>query len=89
MFESEKEMQMWLSSELSKVDGLASLITPFSDEEYSYVEKKISDSYNYCLKTLSNTKVVCEDQDISQFSDEILRPDFLNRHRFNRHLRVI
>ena len=69
-------MQMWLSSELSKVDGLASLILPLFDEEYSYVDKKISDSYNYCLKTLSNTKVVCEDQDISQFSDEVLRPDF-------------
>ncbi|QZY81889.1 hypothetical protein K7H21_09765 [Klebsiella sp. CTHL.F3a] len=77
LFKSESEMQMWLSSELNKAEGLASLIIPFSDEEYSYVDKKISDSYNYCLKTLSNTKIVCENQDISQFSDEILRPDFL------------
>lgn len=60
MFKSESEMQMWLSSELNKTEGLANLIIPFSDEEYSYVDKKISDSYNYCLKTLLNTKIVCE-----------------------------
>lgn len=70
-------MQNWLSLELSKVDGLASLIVPFSDEGYSYSDRKVVDSYNYCLNTLSNTKVVCEDIDISQFSDEIIRPDFL------------
>lgn len=78
MFHSEKDMQNWLSLQLQDVEGLSNLILPMRPRiGLSHSNKKILDSYKYCLRALGMTKVVCEDKDISQFPNEILRPDFL------------
>ncbi|MGV2844550.1 hypothetical protein ACE1OG_11830 [Aeromonas hydrophila] len=78
MFYSEKNMQDWLSKKLQNEEGLRKLIIPFHFQgDDSHANKKIVESYNYCLKTLNMIRVVCENKDISQFNSEILKPDFL------------
>ncbi|WP_217555983.1 hypothetical protein [Vibrio metschnikovii] len=78
MFQSEKEMQSWLSKELEDVEAFPNLIlTSDFEPTISHASRKVLDSYDYCLRTLNMTKVVCEDKDISQFPNEVLRPDFL------------
>lgn len=78
MFSSEKEMQSWLRDILNDPEGLRRIIYSREDQcETSHTHKKVFQSYKYCLNALSMTHLVCADKDISQFSNEVLKPDFL------------
>ncbi|WP_140128318.1 hypothetical protein, partial [Vibrio parahaemolyticus] len=79
IFADEKEMQEWLSSQLSSVDGLSSLIleqelsmTPANDQE-----KNVLATFKYCYQSLHQGVVISEDTNISLESGDIMRPDFL------------
>ncbi|WP_413493622.1 hypothetical protein [Shewanella baltica] len=79
IFADEKEMQKWLSSQLSSKDGLSSLIleqelsmAPANDQE-----KNVLATFKYCYQSLHQGVVISEDTNISLESGDIMRPDFL------------
>ncbi|MCW5520905.1 hypothetical protein J1N09_13735 [Aureitalea sp. L0-47] len=80
-FSSEKEMQKWLSDEFSSKTQLADLIQNIEDFEeyvaYSLAAKKIFQSFSHSLKSLYNTSVISEDENISFKIGDSLKPDFL------------
>ncbi|GEN71295.1 hypothetical protein [Chryseobacterium lathyri] len=84
-FESEKEMQKWLSNIFAKGQCLADVIINYeefisSSDHLNYPDsshQKIAHSFLHCLKSFENHEVLVEDKNISLNSDDILRPDFL------------
>ena len=80
-FESEKEMQKWLSNELSNEKFLTDLILNIEEFENfkpnSLASKKIFQSFTHSLKSLYNTSVISEDENISFKKGDSLKPDFL------------
>ncbi len=80
-FDSEKEMQKWLSDEFSNEKQLTDLILNIEEfEKYkpdSLASKKIFQSFSHSLKSLYNTSVISEDENISFKKGDSLKPDFL------------
>jgi len=75
-------MQQWLSQELTDCGSIGNLLTPNSNDLSSLipttkVEQAIVASYSRCLASLSITKVISEDQNISISGRESLKPDFV------------
>lgn len=80
MFDSENDMQAWLSGELKEKD-LGELIINIDEfekkEAINLEERKVKESFTYCLKSLHLTSVISEDENISLKPGDTLRPDFL------------
>jgi hypothetical protein len=80
-FQSESEMQKWISDELKKLEGLGDLIVDSSKMDdfiaSSSGEKIILRSYNITLRSLWLNEPITENENISISSGERLRPDFL------------
>ncbi|MGA6099192.1 hypothetical protein ACPESN_15155 [Stutzerimonas marianensis] len=77
MFASEAAMQAWLTKEISQVYGLGELIAPKSLDGYTGEEKRIAESYSYCIDCLNYNYPISFDENISLKSGDILRPDVL------------
>ncbi|MBD9513640.1 hypothetical protein [Pseudomonas sp. PDM22] len=81
LFQSESEMQDWLSEELSNGDGLADVIVNidcYDDYKPSgRMEQRILDSINVCKESLYSNVVVSENENISINEGEALKPDFV------------
>ena len=81
IFNSEKEMQNWLSEWLSKNDELKELIINVGDFEkfkpQSLSEHKVYENFNYCLSSLNILHVISENENICFNSSDSLKPDFL------------
>jgi hypothetical protein len=80
-FDSEKEMQKWLSNQLSDEKELTDLIQNIEEfEKYkpnSLASKKVFESFTHSLKSLDNTSIISEDENISLKKGDSLKPDFL------------
>ncbi|RQO77811.1 hypothetical protein DBR40_07500 [Pedobacter sp. KBW01] len=84
-FDSEKEMQQWLSSRFAKGEALADMISNYEDfkeQDFSSAvkdagQRKICNSFQYCLKSFENNDVVSENIDISMNAKDVLKPDFI------------
>ncbi len=82
IFKFEKEMQDWLQEEFDKKLSLADLITNTEKFEgfipSSPIERKIFNSFNYCLKGLWSNIILSSDENISisRGKSESLKPDF-------------
>ena len=81
IFQSEEEMQQWLSGELKSAEGLAELISNVDeigelDSEHAG-ERKIIESYKTCINSLYINHVLSENENISLKDNESLKPDFL------------
>ncbi|NOU19121.1 MAG: hypothetical protein HOO91_16310 [Bacteroidales bacterium] len=74
-------MQEWLSQNLTKIEGLADLITNIDEIENfkpnSLVNEKIHNSFKYCIKSLKLNSVISENENISLKKGDSLKPDFL------------
>ena len=81
IFESERDMQKWLSKELRSVDGIIDLVINKNKfDEYkpiSFTEKNIYDSFRYCVKSMYLNNTITEDKNISLKIGDSLKPDFL------------
>ncbi|HFK5543292.1 TPA: hypothetical protein ACG0AR_000132 [Elizabethkingia anophelis] len=81
IFKSEQEMQLWLSSKLKELEGLSDLIINIDDfQEYkpqNLSDRKIFESFNYCLSSLNIVDIISENENISLNPSDSLRPDFL------------
>jgi len=78
MFKNEQEMQVELSKYARKFGGLSELIQEHELEKGNSLEEDIIiNSYKYCLESLYETVLVSEDENISMFDKEQLKPDFL------------
>jgi hypothetical protein len=81
MFKSESDMQGWLQSELENNDGLVDIIINVDEfEKYepsSLEERKVKESYAYCLESLITNVQICANENISLKPGDILKPDFL------------
>ncbi|MHC8763940.1 hypothetical protein ACYX4F_24745 (plasmid) [Escherichia coli] len=79
IFLSEKEMQNWIIDKLSDQDGLYnSIINIDKLNEFNPKrpeEKKIKESYQFCLKNITLLHLMTDDENISATKSEILRPD--------------
>lgn len=77
-FKNEKEMQERISQYAREFGGLRGIIkkTNFTKGK-SLEEDTIIDSYKYCLSLLSETVLISEEENISLFKKEQLKPDFL------------
>ncbi|EHY1569596.1 hypothetical protein K1421_004573 [Escherichia coli] len=79
IFLSEKEMQNWIIDKLSGQDGLYnSIINIDKLNEFNPKrpeEKKIKESYQFCLKNITLLHLMTDDENISATKSEILRPD--------------
>lgn len=78
MFVNEAEMQRILSEYARKFGGFSEIV-----EEHDFLkgvsleEDLIIDSYDYCLESLNETVLLAEEENISLFTKEQLKPDFL------------
>lgn len=81
MFNSEKEMQDWLSDKLQKDISLGELLTNIEEQEEftpsNLPERKMLESFNHCLKSLNLNEIISEDKNISLKPKDSLKPDFL------------
>ncbi len=79
MFDKEKDMQKWLSEELSEIGGLGDIIDDFeeSTKGKSSSESRIIEAYNHCLESLNINEVISEDENISLKEGDSLKPNFL------------
>ncbi len=81
MFKAESEMQDWLKAELNNVDGLIDLIVNKDEfeniEASSFEERKIKESFEYCLESLITNVMISENENISLKEGDVLKPDFL------------
>jgi len=80
MFKKEKDMQKWLRSRLDEIDGLSDLIIEYNEEcttDTSNSQRRLIESFNYCLKSLDINEVITDDENISLRKGDSLNPDFL------------
>ena len=83
MFDSEQQMQEWLSLKLKEIEatcgGLSELIDEFNETSHgkSSSELRIINAYRHCLESLHINKVLSEDENISIKKGDVLKPDFL------------
>lgn len=82
IFNCEKDMQEWLSSELKKNDGsfisIICNVDQFNDfYREGKIKHKVLDSFYRSLSSLYETKILSEDKNISYTSGESLKPDFV------------
>ncbi len=81
IFNSESDMQEWLSKQLKKETGLSDLI---KNNDYldnckvsSLADKKVFESFEYCCKSLHINEILSENENISLNPKDSLKPDFL------------
>ncbi|KGD62192.1 hypothetical protein T9A_00483 [Alcanivorax jadensis T9] len=78
MFVNEAEMQRKLSEYARKFGGFSEIV---EDHDFykgtSLEEDLIIDAYDYCLESLYETVLITEEENISLFKKEQLKPDFL------------
>lgn len=81
IFKDEKEMQDWLSKELQANDCFKELIVNIEEfEKYkatSLSDKKVFESFKYCLTSLNIVSIISENENISFNPSDSLKPDFL------------
>lgn len=81
IFNTEDEMQKWLSIELHKNEGLMDIIDNYKTfSEYKPIstpEKKIFESFEYSLNSLYTNIIISENENISLKKGDSLKPDFL------------
>jgi hypothetical protein len=78
MFLNEAEMQRKLSEYARKFGGFSELIEKHDFRKGTSLEENlIIDSYDYCLSSLYETVLITEEENISPFEKEQLKPDFL------------
>ncbi|NWB96789.1 hypothetical protein HX870_06325 [Pseudomonas gingeri] len=78
MFENEKKMQAAIGAHARNFSGFGELIEPPRFEKNRTLEENcIIESYEYCLSCIKETVLVSEDENISLFPSECLKPDFL------------
>ena len=82
VFDSEDEMQKWLSNQLDNSECFSDLIfnkTTFDEMVCpdSLVEKKLYNSYCNCMESLHLVKVLAKNENISLKNGDILKPDFV------------
>ncbi len=72
-------MQMWLSDNLSEIEGLSEIIDEFDEtiQGKPSTESRIISSYIHCLKSLNLNVVISENENISNKEGDRLCPDFL------------
>ena len=81
IFDSESKMQDWLSEELKPETGLSDLIENVdlldNYKASTLSEKKVFESFRFCLKSLHNNEILSENENISLNPKDSLKPDFL------------
>ena len=78
MFVNEAEMQHKLSEYARKIGGFSEIVEKHHFcKGASLEEDLIIDGYDYCLESLYETELVAEEENISLFTKEQLKPDFL------------
>ncbi|MCA4002040.1 hypothetical protein JKP10_21320 [Vibrio vulnificus] len=78
MFKNEAEMQQRIAEYAHRFGGLSELIEEHDYEAGNSLEEDlIIESYNYCLESLYETELISENENISLFDKQILKPDFL------------
>ncbi|USD52377.1 hypothetical protein J4N37_24900 [Vibrio sp. SCSIO 43153] len=78
MFVSEAEMQRKLSQYARKFGGFSEIVEEHDFTKGSSLEEDmIIESYDYCLQSLFETVCLTEEENISLFNKEQLKPDFL------------
>ena len=78
MFVNEAEMQRKLSEYARKFGGFSEIVEEHNFHKGASLEEDlIIDAYDYCLESLYETVLVTEEENISLFTKEQLKPDFL------------
>lgn len=76
-------MQQWFSEQFAMGKSLADFVTNFENFEQpfakmqSFSNRKVIDSFRFCLSSFDNNEVIVENRDISLSDQDILKPDFL------------
>ncbi|NNO00327.1 hypothetical protein FKQ62_12865 [Vibrio sp. B1-2] len=76
MFVRERNMQDWLSEHINRNYGFRDLVEELEYTPKTLEDRVIWDSYNYCLEFLYQVESISEDENISKYMSEILKPDF-------------
>lgn len=81
LFNSESDMQAWLSSELRQAEGMADLIVNLDEfgglVPTDFSESRLLESIRSCLASLYINRVFSENENISINDLDILKPDFV------------
>ncbi|WP_447590682.1 hypothetical protein [Aquipseudomonas campi] len=78
MFSNEAGMQRKLSEYANRFGGFGEIVEKHEFRKGEGLERDlIVESYNYCLESLKETDLLAEEENISLFAGEQLKPDFV------------